>query len=783
MVFQNRSSLSWLWQPLQLQPGKPDYINGIRTILALGGPVAAGFLLGQPKLSTIPTIAALFVGIVSASGTYRQQATTTGAAAVGVTLALLVANLVSGSFWLAVFTTFVVIFALSLASLIRASMAGIGLVTSIMFIISLAKFSSFPTLTAVLEQSLLCLGGGLWVMVLSSLLWIVRPYTPAVKAVADCYLSLGELTQRAKEMTQAGAPDSPRRAERVQRFLQTQDVVILSLTAARNIWTSAWTIGKSESARSRQLLVLIEDANQTLNDLAALGELIIIASRNSLFEKIKEEIELVLEKMSICFQDVPRHLENNSTLPPDALIALDRSVEALKVRRDRLRSQVHTQTIEIQTGDYTEIVSLNKIVTHLCELAAQIHEDVAAATSSNLQANQPKTFVSAQPSSPFWLDTLKDNLTFDSVTFRHALRLALVVTAAQLLAYLLPIPRGYWITLTALIALKPNFGGTFQTTRQRVLGTFLGGVAGIVLVSLIHSTWIIAPLTIILMFAAIALRPLSYSLFVTILTPVIILLFSLIGMGDWEVGIERIADVLIGGALALAGSYWLFPRWEKQQLPAQIAQTIRANLAYFQIAIDQYLGSSDSVIESSLHLLRHRASLENANAEAAAQRLFSEPRHIRGEIEPVMTLMLYVRSLFSSVTALMKHTDRLNKAHQAEQIEPLAKAIEQVLNNLANVLDQHQPLQPLPPLTDDLATISSQVEQLQSARLSEIMAHSTTAESANLLTASPTWQAVEKQTPIVTELSRIVRAVTIMYRTIERSEQERDQRQRSHSLQ
>ncbi|PZO55526.1 MAG: hypothetical protein DCF15_10380 [Phormidesmis priestleyi] len=120
----------------------------------------------------MPTIAALFVGIVSVSGTYRQQAAATGADTLGVTSTLLVANLVSGSFWLALFTTFIVIFSLSLASLIRASMASIGSVTSLMFIISLAKFSSFPNLTTVLEQGLLCLGGGLWVMVLSSLLWI-----------------------------------------------------------------------------------------------------------------------------------------------------------------------------------------------------------------------------------------------------------------------------------------------------------------------------------------------------------------------------------------------------------------------------------------------------------------------------------------------------------------------------------------------------------------------------------------------------------------------------------
>ena len=94
--------LNWLQQQFQLNPGKPDYINAIRTLLILSGPIAAGFFLGQPKLSAIPTVSAFFVGTIAVKGTYRQQAVATSMATVGVTLALLIANIVSGNFWLAI---------------------------------------------------------------------------------------------------------------------------------------------------------------------------------------------------------------------------------------------------------------------------------------------------------------------------------------------------------------------------------------------------------------------------------------------------------------------------------------------------------------------------------------------------------------------------------------------------------------------------------------------------------------------------------------------------------
>ena len=666
MPSKNRHPLNWLQQQFQLNPGKPDYINGIRTLLILSGPLAVGFALGQPKLSAISTVSAFFIGTIAVKGTYRQQAVATCMATLGVTLALLIANLVCSSFWLAILTTFIVIFLLSLASLFGATMARVSMVTSLMFIISLAKFSSFPDLATVFEQALLCIAGGLWVMILSWVLSIARPYTPTVQAVADCYQALSRLTQLAKE----SVSERQQGKEWTRQFLQAQDVAIANLTSARDIWTSAWTIGKSGSPRSRQLLLLIEDVNQIIHALVALGELMAIASQNPLFEHLHREIEQTIEQVSVSFQELSRVLKKKQKSVP--LKDLDRSVKTLEHQWQNFRSQTHAQTLKIQSNDYVELVSLGKIVTSLGRLSEQIYADAEAATDPGLRLRPQKFFITP-PEPTFWLDTIKNNLTFDSVTFRHALRLALVITIAQLLSYLLPIPRGYWISLTALIALKPNFGGTVQSAGQRIMGTLLGSVVGIILVTFIDNSLALTLLIFLLLFGATSLRPLSYSLFVTLLTPAIILLLSVMGMGDWEVGVQRIADVLIGGTLALVGSYVLFPIWERNQLPRQLEKTVRANLAYFQIAIVRCLDGEDRTAESSLHRLRHRASLENANAEASAQRLFSEPRHIRGEIEPVMTLLLYIRSLFSSSTTLVEHSSEFSGEVQFAQIRQLTE--------------------------------------------------------------------------------------------------------------
>ena len=147
----------------------------------------------------------------------------------------------SGSFWLAIVTTFVVIFLLALASLFGSAMTGASFATSIMFVIALARFSSFPNLTAVLEQCLLCFTGGLWAMALSSALWIVRPHTPVMQAVADCYLALSKLAYLASERRSF----SQKQEDWIEQFLQAQDTVTQNLASARSIWTSVLDYGKS----------------------------------------------------------------------------------------------------------------------------------------------------------------------------------------------------------------------------------------------------------------------------------------------------------------------------------------------------------------------------------------------------------------------------------------------------------------------------------------------------------------------------------------------------------
>lgn len=617
-----------------------------------------------------------------------------GAAAIAVTLALLLANLVSSSFSLTLAATFIVVFLLSFASLWGAATTSISVATLLMFVISLAKFSSFATAPVLLEQCLLCFVGGLWAVVVSSGFWIVRPYTPAVGAVADCYAALsalakplGESIAQSAAKSASGTLDGKTQVKRpierpIERHTQAQDAAIQKLSVARDIWTSAWATEKADSPRGKQLLASIEDANQMNHTLVALAELMAATCPSSFFQHIQREVKQAIDQVAIALQALSAALKQKQSKQSVPLEALENSIKALEEQWQGLIHQIQAQTIKIQAADYIEMARLGKIVASLSDLSEQIQMSAKNVTDLTLSTTgspaRPKRFLSTQPDAISWADTIKNNFTFRSMTFRHALRLAILVTFAQLLGNFLPIPRGYWVTLTVLFALKPNFGGTSQIIGQRVLGTVVGSIVGIVLVMIVHNPLAIALLILLMMFAAVSLRPVSYSLFITVLTPALILLFEAIGMGSWQVGIHRIVDTLIGGAIAFAG----------RDNPSGKSRVFSS--CDRSVPTKPRQAAEDLIFASSLHHLRHQAALQNANAEAAAQRLFGEPRHIRGEIEPVMALMLYIRSLFSSTTILIEHLKKFGDENQLAYIEQLTDAIEQALLSLASAIARKQ---------------------------------------------------------------------------------------------
>jgi len=152
------------------------------------------------------------------------------------------------------------------------------------------------------------------------------------------------------------------------------------------------------------------------------------------------------------------------------------------------------------------------------------------------------------------------HLTFRSIIFRHALRLAVAATIAVAVFKFLRLERGYWVIITVLVIVKPVFADTRRRALERVLGSVAGGAFAALLAASIHN--IIALDALLLVFSVLAYSHVreNYGIYVLFLTPFVILMIETAEPTDWHVAFVRIGNTLLGGAIAITVSYLLRPK-------------------------------------------------------------------------------------------------------------------------------------------------------------------------------------------------------------------------------
>jgi Fusaric acid resistance protein-like len=151
--------------------------------------------------------------------------------------------------------------------------------------------------------------------------------------------------------------------------------------------------------------------------------------------------------------------------------------------------------------------------------------------------------------------------------YRSQLRFALRMTVSGLLALTvarslnLPL-QGLWVVLTAVVVTQMSVGGSLRATIEYVVGTFGGALYAAVIGILIPHATVLAQNGVL----ALTIAPLA---FVAAMNPnfrvapfsavLVLLLAGQLGEGPIESAIIRLAEVALGGAIAVAVSLLVFP--------------------------------------------------------------------------------------------------------------------------------------------------------------------------------------------------------------------------------
>ena len=637
---------------------------GMLLSLALGRATPIAF--GAPAAAC----GALFVSYSDGSDPYRHRAIRMIAASVTLAFAAFVGGLSEhyrfGVGAIAAAAAFVA----GMAVVLGQTAADIGTVSLVM----LTVFSGQRlTLRNSGEAALLTLLGGLIQTALSLSLWPVRRYEPERRALALLYLEVGRTA--VKPMKPDGAPPATVHASQAHEALRSlrQD-------------------NGDESLRCQSLLNQAERARLCVIRLLQMQAAL---ERQGQSGQDSETLSRFLSAAGSALEAIGESLLNGAgaDLAHDQIAKVNGLIE-------EWRPHV------VGKAPSLEGIARKDMLFQMDALAGQLR-----AAEDLVTGSVPRDAVSFGRPSPLksWrsnpnsiVATLRANLSFQSAVFRHALRLTICLTIAGMIARATDWSRSYWIPMTVVILLRPDFAGTFSRGLQRIAGTIVGLILATAQIYFLPSTFAVrATLIGICVFLLRLLGPANYGFFAMGVTAAIVLMLSLTGVAPKLLMQARAIDTLIGGVLALS-AYALWPT--REPVEDALANLLAAYREYFRAVVQRNLGSTTD--ENLISRERLASRMARSNLEASVERLAAEPSTETNQIELVRSMIASSHRFAHAIMALEASETKITGTSAPTELQRFVADVQTTLADLEGVLRERKIPAEWPDLRSDFRILA-----------------------------------------------------------------------------
>jgi uncharacterized membrane protein (TIGR01666 family) len=323
--------------------------------------------------------------------------------------------------------------------------------------------------------------------------------------------------------------------------------------------------------------------------------------------------------------------------------------------------------------------------------------------------------------------TFQNNLSFSSTIFRHSLRLTLTIFAGIVIGHLISVEKVYWILLTIIVILRPGYGLTKQRSYQRIFGTILGGLIAFGIISFVQNPVAISVFAIISMLLGFTFTQTNYKIGATFVTIYVVFIYAMLTPNVRDVIQFRVMDTVIGGTLAFAANYLVWPSWEFLTVRVFLKKSIKANYHYLK-EISLFYNKKGQVT-TSYKIARKFAFIEIGNLMNSFQRMTQEPKSKQKQLPQLYKLVELNYSLVSSSASLGTYiqTHKTTKASEAFNV-----VVDTVLKNLNAAMDvlnisAEDPLQPYQKIDLEVRFV-----ELKNIKAKEIRENSDTEEAFQL---------------------------------------------------
>jgi uncharacterized membrane protein YccC len=627
--------------------------RALRNTVGVVLPLIFGYAMGMPRAGLAMSSGALNVSYSDGSDPYALRAKRMLLAGAWCSVAVLLGGL-SGHWGVAtVALALVWTFIAGMLVSVGTTAGDLGVISAVMLVV----YAGQPlTARQAVGSAALAMAGAVLQTALSVALWPVQRYEPEKRALGTLFASLAVAARTPSEAAQAPIATA--------ESLQAQSALT--------------ELGASENLDAIRYRALLTQAERIRLSLAALARLRMRLSREGDSQHALEAIDGYLETAARTLEELSGLLEGRGT--PTG--AQDRLVlgmaQAFQLREDN-SGEPGTFTSATAQSARHQMDTLSGQLRAAVDLASHTTPEGAAA------------FAKAEAQQPFWLRfggrlaTMRGNLNFRSGAFRHAIRLAACVAIGDAAGRIFESQRSYWIPMTIILVLKPEFTTTFSRGVLRIAGTIAGLLLATALFHFlpIHTTTQVA-LIAVFMFLMRWLGPANYGVFAISLSALIVLLLTITGISPKEVIQARGLNTVIGGLLALS-AYAVWPTWEKVQIAEVFATLLGAYKNSFHEIYEAYLLPKPGYAKAR-DRARRDARTARSNLEASLDRLAAEPGVTPEQLSQWSAMLASSHRFAHAMMAMEAALPQLQQPPPRAEFRKFRDDVEQTLELAASIL-------------------------------------------------------------------------------------------------
>ncbi|KQW98409.1 hypothetical protein ASC84_06595 [Acinetobacter sp. Root1280] len=510
-----------------------------------------------------------------------------------------------------------------------------------------------------IQPSLLVVGA-IWYGVISTISFLLFPVRQVQDKLSQCFSSLGNfLFSKSNlfdvDMTPTSYQDSMislsmENGQLISIFNDMRTALLTRLKGDR---------GQRDTRRSLQYYFVAQDIHERADsahiDYQKLAKM--FEHSDVLFR-----FQRILALQGKACKDLSDSILHRTTYQHN--VRFEHAFKNLRYSLDKLKKE--------ENYDLIWINSLFALYQNLKSIDAQLQN---LETERHIKYDQSKNFENQLKDDDLkgWDDIvirIKQNLTPESVLFRHAIRVSIVLFIGYVFVQLTNIEYGYWILLTALFVSQPNFNATKRRLRLRIIGTLGGiilGYAILYFVPSIEGQLLLLILSGVLFFD---LRSKQYAQATAFITIMALINFNLDGLG-YEAALPRMIDTVIGCALAWFGVSFIFPDWKFRRLPRTIQRSLEAQCNYLANVVAQYHQGRNNSLE--YRIVRRAAHNRDADVASLISTLATEPDFDPSQKSLAFEFLCLNHTFLSYIAALGAHREQVKD--------------QQVLNLLDQALD------------------------------------------------------------------------------------------------